>query len=109
MKNLLFLGLLFSQLCFAADCSVSVTGLETSTANANFILESKGYTITPSNPKYKIEGANYFGPHGEQTKVVNMFERGNVDRIAFTEKDTSFFRGFKKIEKDFLRSLPECK
>lgn len=109
MKSLLFFGLLISQLSFASDCSISVMGLETKADKANVILESKGYTISYFSPQYRIQGANYLGPRGEEIKIVNMFERGNDNRIAFVEKDVSFFRGFKRIEKEFLRSLPECK
>jgi hypothetical protein len=110
MKNLL-IGLLTlgTSSAFAADCNVTVKGLEISKKMVSSILESKGYVVTYLDAQFSIEGANYMGPGGESIKIINMFEKGKDTRIAYVEKNLSFFRGSKKLEKSFLKSLPDCR
>lgn len=113
MRNLL-IGLLTlgSISALADECSVSIYNFDADSVKIESILKSKGYVIDNQNPKYRIQSANYTGPHGEEIKVINVFERGNSNRIEYVEKEISWVSvltgGFARIEYRFVKSLADC-
>lgn len=108
-KVLLGILVLGSFSAFAQDCSVSLYRLKSSNKAITSILESKGYVVANQDTRFSIQRARYFGPRGETIIVINMFEKGHEGRVGHVEKNLSFFSNAKKMEKDFLKSLPECK
>jgi hypothetical protein len=111
MKKLLA-GLLVigSISAFSSDCTVSVHNFDTKQSKIEEILISKGYTIDISNPRFRIQSANYMGPIGEEIKIINVFERDNDNRVAYFEAQIPMFSamtgGSQRAEKRYLRSLP---
>ena len=97
---ILALALLIGHSSVAHECTVSFNRFATKASVVQRILESKGYQVTANNPRYRLESSLYDDYRGRAIIIVNLFERGNSNRLDYVKKvfpAYGLFGGFKLV------------
>lgn len=108
-KIIILVLLLIKFSAFSEECTVSIENFDTKNSKIEQILISKGYIIDDDSPRFRIESSNYLGVDGKDIKVINVFEKGVQERVAYLEKKirrrNNSLKGLKRAEKRYIRSL----
>jgi len=108
MKKIVLFSLFLSQISFASECTVSISGLRSSDLLVNLVLKHKGYVVTDANARFSIEGQDYLSQYSEKYKQVVMIDRLSGATVASMERPISLLKRYRTIERKFLMSLPQC-
>ncbi|MCT4643307.1 MAG: hypothetical protein N4A33_13530 [Bacteriovoracaceae bacterium] len=111
MKKLLVGLLVLGSFSSFADCSIKYSGFELEKSKVEAKINEKGY-VFHKDGIFHLQNAYYNAPRGGVINIMNVFEKGNSDRVYALKNKYSEISGIfeksKRTEKRNLNKLLSC-